>query len=97
MATIKMTPETLDSKAKELRQLKTEHEGVYSKITGIVNNITEVWEGDSQRAYQQSFTGKAQVFKTFGEEVDAFAQMMETAAKQMREAEAALAQAMRRG
>jgi WXG100 family type VII secretion target len=90
MATIKITPEDLEAKASDLRKRKDEHSQIYTQITQLVNDIVSVWEGESQKAFQSSFQSKDPTFKKFAEDIEAFAQLMNTAATRMRDTEAEL-------
>lgn len=96
MAKINITPEMLEARSKDLRGKTTEHETNYQQMRQLVDNIVEVWEGESQRAFQESFRQKDATFKKFAEEMEAFAVLMDTAAKRMRETEESLTTQMRR-
>jgi WXG100 family type VII secretion target len=96
MAKIMITPEMLEARAKELRGKKTEHEQTYSQITQLVNNVLDVWEGESQKAFQENFRSKDPTFKKFAEDMEAFATLMDTAAREMRATEESLTSTMRR-
>ncbi|MDR1205477.1 MAG: WXG100 family type VII secretion target [Peptococcaceae bacterium] len=96
MAKINITPEMLNEQSTKLRQYKTEHEQVYTQIRQLVGDITSVWEGESQQAFQASFAGKENVFKQFADEIEQFAQLMNDAARQMQDTEAQITSQMRR-
>ena len=87
MALIKITPETLQGQAKELRSKKTQHEDVYQQIRQLVTSLAEEWQGETQKAFHDSFTQKDVVFKQFSDEMEKFAQFMDQAAERMRAAE----------
>ena len=78
MALIKITPETLESQAKQLRSYKDQHESTYGQIKTLVNNLVNDWQGEAQSAFQNSFTQKDTVFKQFAQEMENFAQFMDT-------------------
>ena len=87
MALIKITPETLESQAKQLRSYKDQHESTYGQIKTLVNNLVNDWQGEAQSAFQNSFTQKDTVFKQFAQEMENFAQFMDRAAQTMRQTE----------
>ena len=87
MALIKITPETLQAQAKNLRSKKTQHEDIYQQIRQLVTSLAEEWQGVTQKAFHDSFTQKDVVFKQFSEEMEKFAQFMDQAAERMRAAE----------
>lgn len=90
MALIKITPETLESQAKQLRSYKEQHESTYGQIKNLVNNLVNDWQGEAQSAFQNSFTQKDTVFKQFAQEMENFAQFMDNAANVMRQTEEGL-------
>jgi WXG100 family type VII secretion target len=96
MALIKITPEDLDAKASDLRKKKDEHVQIYATITQLVHDVVSIWEGEAQRAFQESFDSKGPTFKKFEEDMEAFAQLMTTAATRMRDTEAELKSQMSR-
>ena len=95
MAKIMMTPENLREQAKTLRGKKAEHEQLYSQIKDHVRNIVSVWEGQSQQAFLDSFNQRNAQFRKFAEDLEQFAQLMDTAATEMANAEQSLTQKMR--
>ena len=95
MPKIKITPETLDDRARELQKLKDQHNQVYAQITKLVNNVVDIWEGDAQTAFRNTFQQRDPVFKKFAEDADAFAKLMNMAAQRMRETEAELKSKMK--
>jgi WXG100 family type VII secretion target len=87
MALIKITPETLEAQARDLRNKKAEHEQVYAGIKQLVTALVSEWQGEAQKAFQDSFTQKDVVFKQFSEEMEKFAQFMDQASQKMRATE----------
>jgi WXG100 family type VII secretion target len=96
MAKINITPEMLNDKSTKLRQHKEEHVTAYNQIKQLVGDITSVWEGDSQKAFQESFNQKDREFVKFADEIEQFAQLMNDAARQMQDTEAQITSQMRR-
>ncbi|MDR2903981.1 MAG: WXG100 family type VII secretion target [Clostridiales bacterium] len=87
MATIKITPETLETQARQLDGFKQQHEQVYSQIKQLVTNLSTEWEGEANRAFTESFNQRDAEFKKFSADIDSFRTRMETAAREMRQAE----------
>ena len=87
MALIKITPEILQSQAKELRSKKANHEDVYQQMKQLVTSLSQEWQGETQKAFYDSFTQKEAFFKQFAEEIEKFAQFMDQAAERMRATE----------
>lgn len=90
MAKIRITPETLESQATQLNNLKEQHEQVYQQIQSLVNDVATEWEGEANAAFTQSFKGNDTAFKKFGQDVESFRQRMIKAAQEMRQAEEAV-------
>lgn len=53
--TILVTPEILDSKAKDLQKIKMDHETNMKNLDSIVKSMESVWRGDSQIAYSDEY------------------------------------------
>jgi len=83
MAKIKITPETLRGKAVDLRGLRGEHEGVMTRITNLVNGLSDQWSGEAQQAFLQSYQGMQPTFQKFIEILDGYAKLMDTAATEL--------------
>ena len=83
MATIRITPELLRAKSGELRGLKGEHEAVMSRITGLVNGLSDQWTGDAQDAFLQSYQGMNPTFQKFVEILEGYANLMDKASQEM--------------
>ena len=87
MPLIRITPEILQGQAKELRGQKANHDDVFQKMKQLVESLSQEWQGETQKAFYDSFAQKEPVFRQFGEEIEKFATFMEQAAEQMRAAE----------
>ncbi|MCL2301040.1 MAG: peptidoglycan DD-metalloendopeptidase family protein [Firmicutes bacterium] len=81
MATIQVTPGLLLDQAKALRSKIAAHEGIYRDIRAQAGDITSVWKGKSQAAFWASFEARDKQLRKFAEDMEAFAQLMETAAQ----------------
>ena len=97
MAKIRITPESLEGQAKTLRGYNTTHAAEYGKMKTLVNNLVSEWEGDAQQAFKTQFDSQDTAFKKFEENIEAFAKLMDEAARQMRQTEDALKTQMQRG
>ena len=54
MAIIQVTPEVLNSKAGEVRSLKSQHDETISKLRSLVLALNETWKGEAQDAFVPS-------------------------------------------
>ena len=87
MARIVITPETLRGKAGELRGLRGEHESVMSRITNLVNGLSDQWSGEAQQSFLQNYQGMQPTFQRFIEILDGYARLMDTAATELESAD----------
>jgi len=85
MASIKVTPPQLRGKAGELRGLKGEHEAVISRITTLVNSLSDEWTGEAHAAFLQSYQGMQPTFQRFVEILEGYAKLMDKTAQDMEE------------
>lgn len=94
MAMIQVTPDLLQAKATEVRNLKAEHDEVMSKMTALVHALDEIWKGDAQAAFVAKYDSMQSTFTNFSEMLEGYAAMMDTSANTLREADEALKNAM---
>lgn len=87
MPKIVVTPELLDEKAGQVSNIKTEYDQAIQKLTTLVNGLTDIWQGDAQKAFQARFDGMKQTFTDFGTMLDDYSKDLKTAANRYREAE----------
>lgn len=85
MPLIQMTPELLEGKAGEVRNLRAEHDQVMARIKTLVHALNEQWKGEAQTAFVAKFDSMDGTFKNFSEMLESYAQMMDASAKSMRE------------
>lgn len=83
MALIQVTPETLRSKASDVRSYKAEHDEVMTKIKNLVNALNEVWKGEAQDAFLAKFQSMQPTFNNFSEMLEGYAKLMDTAANEL--------------
>ena len=87
MAKIRITPDTLEQQAKTLNGLKDRHEDVFREIKQLVQGLSAEWEGEANKAFTESFNQREAELRKFSQDIDSFRMRMETAAREMRQAE----------
>lgn len=83
MALIQVTPETLRSKAANVRSYKSQHDDVMAKIKNLVMSLNEVWKGEAQAAFVSKYEGMQPTFTNFSEMLEGYAKLMDTAANEL--------------
>lgn len=83
MAMIQVTPELLQGKATEVRNLKANHDDTMAKLTNLVHALNEQWKGEAQDAFVAKFDSMQAQFKNFSEMLEGYAKLMDTAAKEL--------------
>jgi len=94
MPLIQVTPELLNSKASEVRQLRAQHDEVMAKMKTLVHSLNEQWKGEAQDAFVAKFDSMQSTFTNFSEMLESYAKMMDTSAKTMQEADQSLKSAI---
>jgi len=84
---ILVNPTTLKSQSNQVRDYKSAHHDVMTKITNLVMNIGEVWQGEAQNAFVSKFMGMQKVYDSFEEALEEFATLMDKVADEMNEAD----------
>ncbi len=82
--TILVNPATMSEKSSQIRQYKEAHQDVMTKITNLVMNIGEVWQGEAQNAFVSKFLSMQPVYDSFEEALEEFATLMDKVAEEMR-------------
>lgn len=90
MALIQVTPDLLEAKATEVRNLRTEHDEVMTKLKTLVHALNEQWKGEAQDAFVAKFDSMESTFTNFSEMIEGYATLMDTSAKTLREADESL-------
>lgn len=90
MAVIQVTPELLEAKAKEVRNLRTQHDEVMAKMTTLIHSLNEQWKGEAQTAFVTKFDGMKSTFTNFSEMIENYAALMDTSARVIRETDQTL-------
>ena len=83
MAIIQVTPELLMSKSNEVRNLKSNHGETMAKLRQLVRALNEQWKGEAQDAFVAKFESMQPTFTNFSEMLERYAQLMDTAAKEL--------------
>ena len=83
MAIIQVTPELLMSKSNEVRNLKSNHDETMAKLRQLVRALNEQWKGEAQDAFVAKFESMQPTFTNFSEMLERYAQLMDTAAKEL--------------
>ncbi len=83
MALIQVTPETLRSKAADVRTYRSEHDEVISRLKNLVYALNEVWKGDAQDAFLAKFESMQSTFINFSELLEGYSKLMDAAANEL--------------
>ena len=83
MAIIQITPEVLNSKAGEVRALKSQHDDTMAKLRSLVQSLNETWKGEAQDAFVAKFESMQSSFTNFSEMLEGYAKLMDTAAREL--------------
>lgn len=94
MPMIQVTPELLESKAAEVRNLKSQHDELMAKMKTLVHSLNEQWKGEAQTAFVTKFDSMQPTFTNFSEMLENYAKMMETSAKSFNESDITLKNAI---
>lgn len=65
MATIRVTPTILRSKANELRDLNERFKSEVTGLTDSENRLANMWEGEARNAFHAEYQKDAEKFNTF--------------------------------
>ena len=80
MALIQVTPEVLNSKATEVRNLRSQHDDTMARLILALN---ETWKGEAQAAFVAKFESMQSSFTSFSEMLEGYATLMDTAAREL--------------
>ena len=83
MAVIQVTPETLRSKAADVRNYRSEHNDVMAKLKNLIYALNEIWKGDAQNAFLAKYESMQPTFTNFSELLEGYAKLMDTAANDL--------------
>lgn len=94
MAIIQVTPELLNSKAAEVRSLKSSHDDTMAKLRSLVLALNENWKGEAQDAFVAKFESMQSTFTNFSEMLEGYAKLMDTAARELQNTDQTLKSTM---
>ena len=77
MALIQVTPEVLNSKATEVRNLRSQHDDTMARLRSLILALNETWKGEAQAAFVAKFESMQSSFTSFSE------MLMDTAAREL--------------
>lgn len=83
MAVIQVTPETLRSKAGNVRSYRAEHDETMAKLKNLIYGLNEIWKGDAQTAFLAKYESMQPTFENFSELLEGYAKLMDTAANEL--------------
>ncbi len=90
MALIQVTPDLLNGKANDLRNLKGQHDEAMSKMRTLIMGLNEVWKGDAQDAFVAKYESMQSTFTNFSQMLEDYAKLMNNAAQKLQETDTAL-------
>ena len=80
---IEVSPELLRGKAKEVRDLKADHDDAIARLTSLVQNLNEIWKGKAQTDYVTEFESMKGTFEKFSNLLEKYANLMDDHANEM--------------
>ena len=83
MALIQVTPEVLNSKATEVRNLRSQHDDTMARLRSLILALNETWKGEAQAAFVAKFESMQSSFTSFSEMLEGYATLMDTAAREL--------------
>lgn len=94
MALIQVTPELLTSKANELRNLRSQHDEIMSRMNSLITSLHEVWRGDAQEAFVEKYESMQATFNSFSELIEEYAKLMNNASNKLYDADQSIQASM---
>lgn len=94
MALIQITPEVLNSKATEVRNLRGQHDETMSRLRTLILGLNDTWKGEAQDAFVAKFESMQASFTNFSEMLEGYATLMDTAARELQNTDQSLKSAM---
>ena len=87
MANIKVDPDVLDQKAKDIRSYKQNHDDAVTKLNNLITGLDAEWVGTAKTNYVNSYNEFKSTFTTFSENMEQLAKALETKATEYRAAD----------
>ena len=94
MALIQITPEVLNSKATEVRNLRGQHDETMSRLRTLILGLNDTWKGEAQDAFVAKVESMQASFTNFSEMLEGYATLMDTAARELQNTDQSLKSAM---
>ena len=89
---ILVSPDQLRSDAAKLKSYAEQDGAIIQQLTNLVLSLDDIWKGEAQTAFVTRFQSARQQFNSFNKTLASFAEMMETTAKNMENADLSLKQ-----
>lgn len=83
MAVIQVTPETLRSKATDVRNYRSQHDDTMVRLKNLIYALNEIWKGEAQNAFISKYESMQSTFTNFSELLEGYAKLMDTAANEL--------------
>lgn len=87
MANIKVDPDVLEQKAKDIRSYKQQHDEAINKLNSLVSALDGEWVGTAKNNYVNSYNEFKSSFNSFSEKIEALAVQLEKKAAEYRAAD----------
>ena len=87
MANIKVDPDVLEQKAKDIRSYKQQHDEAINKLNSLVSALDGEWVGTAKNNYVNSSNEFKSSFNSFSEKIEALAVQLEKKAAEYRAAD----------
>lgn len=87
MANIKVDPDVLDQKAKNIRTYKQQHDDAISNLNSLVDGLNGEWIGTAKTNYVNSYNEFKGSFNSFSERMEELAKALEKKAAEYRAAD----------
>ncbi len=92
---IRMEPEELRNRAKQIRQYATDHDAVIEHLTNLILALDEEWNGEAQTAFINRFQNARETFRNLDRLLEMLAQTMEISADKLQRADQSMGQQIR--
>lgn len=90
MSHISMQPDQMRSKASELEALRQRHLDLMRQLRILVNNLSDIWQGEAQRAFVSSFHNKSREMNDLASTLENYIELVNSAAAQIEQTDGQL-------
>ena len=84
MADIRVDPDILDQKAKDIRTYKQQHDDAITKLNSLVDALNSEWLGTAKSNYVNAYQEFKGSFNAFSERMEELAKALENMANKYR-------------